>query len=525
MEEPSSSPSAAAHPESDRAAPFMELIQLYRIEHALLLKHQEETDRRRAAVRAAGVQEASEILLSARQEIRRVLVQTRRELVELSAQLRAVGCETTLGRSMGGDDFQVSVARDVRNVLRDARSELASLSDNAANLRPAGEEPRLLAPSVATEPRPEPAAADDFWSAPTHEASSRAADDSSEELPATLAEQFIAHWRIAAVAFVILVVVATAIMALRPSPGSTGSITQVPTLQGSATQGPPTNAAATGANGSLALDASARAGSEVLSLTLELRRSVWLRINADGAVDPGRTYQQGDRRTIQATREILLRAGDAGAVLVSLGDGAPVPLGPDGQVRTRRFARESGAATNQAGEAPISTRAAEVRPLAPASSVAAGTEPDALDSATVALRAGVRTSTTQQAEHPATAPDAAATAEREILERHQRWFDAFERRDRATMASLASDNFSLVDQRPERAPGAFGRVERTIHDLRVRVTAGIGAVLSGRISETTAADAPATVAMLSEVWIRRGEEWQLVSVRMVPLSAVPTTLQ
>ena len=95
------------------------------------------------------------------------------------------------------------------------------------------------------------------------------------------------------------------------------------------------------------------------------------------------------------------------------------------------------------------------------------------------------------------------------------------------MASLASDNFSLVDQRPERAPGASGRVERTIHDLRVQVTAGIGAVLSGRIAETTTADdAPATtVAMLSEVWIRRGEEWQLVSVRMVPLNAVPATLQ
>jgi hypothetical protein len=95
------------------------------------------------------------------------------------------------------------------------------------------------------------------------------------------------------------------------------------------------------------------------------------------------------------------------------------------------------------------------------------------------------------------------------------------------MASLASDNFSLVDQRPERAPGASGRVERIMQDLRVQVTAGIGAVLSGRIAETTTADdAPAiTIAMLSEVWIRRGEEWQLVSVRMVPLSAVPTTLQ
>lgn len=117
-----------------------------------------------------------------------------------------------------------------------------------------------------------------------------------------------------------------------------------------------------------------------------------------------------------------------------------------------------------------------------------------------------------------------AAAEREILERHQRWFDAFEHGDRATMASIASDNFSLVDQRPEGTPTASARGQRSIQDVRVRVTAGVGAVLSGRIAETTAAD-QSTVAMLSEVWIRQAEEWRLVSVRMVPLAAVATTLQ
>jgi ketosteroid isomerase-like protein len=124
---------------------------------------------------------------------------------------------------------------------------------------------------------------------------------------------------------------------------------------------------------------------------------------------------------------------------------------------------------------------------------------------------------------PPPAQDTAA-AEREILERHQRWFQAFEHGDRATIASITTDNFSLVDQRPERAPTATGRVEHTIQDVRVRVTAGVGAVLSGRVAETTSAN-QATVAMLSEVWIRQAEEWRLVSVRMVPLSAVATTLQ
>ena len=157
-----------------------------------------------------------------------------------------------------------------------------------------------------------------------------------------------------------------------------------------------------------------------------------------------------------------------------------IPLEPSSKAST----------TDQAELNPTATRGSDVRPSKPAA-------------------------------RAATIADDTATAERDILERHQRWFDAFDRGDRATMASLASDNFSIVDKRPERAPG---RVERTIRDIRVRVT-GIGAVLSGQIAETATADEAATVAMLSEVWIRREEEWQLVSVRMVPLDAVPKTLQ
>ena len=274
------------------------------------------------------------------------------------------------------------------------------------------------------------------------------------------------------------------------------------------------------------IDASEKAGSGTKPHSLEVRRPAWLRLNVDGEADLGRTYQQGETRTIQAAREIQVRAGDAGAVWVSLGGGAPVPLGPDGQVRTRRFARDGAPAIDQASTGPTTTHVSELRPLAQA--VAAGTEPNEPLSVTATHGTAAPKYATEQPERAATTPDHDAAAEREILERHQRWFDSFERGDRATMASLVSDNFSLVDQRPERAPAASGRVERTIQDLRVQVTADIGAVLSGRIAETTttADDAPATtVAMLSEVWIRRGDEWQLVSVRMVPLNAIPATLQ
>lgn len=524
MREPSPSPSAAEHPESDRPAPLAELIQLYQTEHALLLKRQQEVERRRAAVRAAAVREASEIILSARQEIRRVLVQTRRELVELAAQLRAVGYEPASDQSIGADDFQVSVARDVRNVLRDARSELSDLARDAGDLYPGDTGTRLLTPpTVEMTSLSKPYSSLDVSTDSTRGPSGGAADDSNEQVPAPVpTAQFAAHWRVVAIVLMAVAVVATVIVSVRSSPRREAVVaTPEPVAAGSATKG-----AAPAPNASMpSIDASEKPGSGMLSLSLEVRRPAWLRIDVDGEADLGRTYLQGESRTIQATREIQLRAGDAGAVLVSLGGGAPVPLGPDGQVRTRRFAHEGAPAVDQPGEGPTTIQVSNVRPLA--QGIAAGAERNEPPSTTATDGTAARKYATEQPEGAATTADHAAAAERDILERHQQWFDAFERGDRATMASLASDNFSLVDQRPERTPGALGRVERTIEDLRVQVTAGIGAVLSGRIAETTTGDdAPAvTVAMLSEVWIRRGDEWQLVSVRVVPLNAVPATLQ
>ena len=553
MGEPSLSPIAAEPVEPDRPGPLMELIQLYRVEHAMLIAHQREVERRRAAVRTAAEREASEILLDARREIRRVLVRTRQELAALTAQVRAAGCEPPgqSGPPIVSDDFQVSAARDVRDVLRDARSELADLSKEAVNLWPSAEEPRLLAPAAVIEPAPEPATASDVSLPSTLEQSGGAADGPSEPEPASspaeqfvvvrwrsaqapttsLSEKLIEHWRIAAVALAILVVIAVAMMALRPSsstdaadttlePGTAASTAQGATTPAPAIEAPAQSAAPAATTSTAGIDASKGSATQTLSLTLEIRRPVWLRVNADGGEDTGRTYQQGERRTIQAAREIVLRAGDAGAVLVSLGGGAQVPFGPDGQVRTRRFERETAAATAQAL---TPTRSSEMPPQAQGGSglAATGSEQESTPSATAGL-AG-RTSIAEPQEPAAPTPDD-AVAEREILERHQRWFDAFHRGDRATMASLAAENFSLLDQRPDRTTVAPDRVG-FIHDLRVQVTAGIGAVVSGRITETSTPEEAPTVSMFSEVWIRQGEEWQLVSVRLVPVNTVPSTLQ
>ncbi|HEU4687393.1 MAG TPA: nuclear transport factor 2 family protein, partial [Vicinamibacterales bacterium] len=200
---------------------------------------------------------------------------------------------------------------------------------------------------------------------------------------------------------------------------------------------------------------------------------------------------------------------------------------PSNASRTASANATTGGAADRAAARPVTPPTSQARPLEQTATtgVARGTTGQpAPPAVSVAPRAAAETQTAAQPNRAAPPPQDVAAAEREILERHQRWFDAFEHGDRATMASIASDNFSLVDQRPEGTPTASARGQRSIQDVRVRVTAGVGAVLSGRIAETTAAD-QSTVAMLSEVWIRQAEEWRLVSVRMVPLAAVATTLQ
>ena len=370
---------------------------------------------------------------AARREIRRVLVRTRHELVALTAQVQAAGCEASpsqTGPPVVGDEFQLSAAREVRGVLRDARTELNTLSRDATNFWPSENEVRLPAPTVAMAPLPELDAAGHFPSTSTPRINVGHVDENrGESLAASLAERLVVHWRIAAVALAILALVVTAIVTRSPSARTEPAVTTPrPESAGSAATPPAPE-----------VPAAAATPPTVQPATTQPSRARPPEPPAATGVTRGTTGQQAP---------------------------PSVPVAP----RTAAAGTQTAAQPNRAA--------------APAQDV--------------------------------------AVAEREILERHQRWFDAFQHGDRATMASIASDNFSLVDQRPERPPTSS--VERRIQDVRVRVTAGVGAVLSGRVAETTAADA-ATVALLSEVWIRQAEEWRLVSVRMVPLAAVATTLQ
>ena len=69
---------------------------------------------------------------------------------------------------------------------------------------------------------------------------------------------------------------------------------------------------------------------------ISLRR-VWLRVSVDGRIALEREVDGGERLPFGADRSIVVRAGDAGAVTIRVGQDDQGPLGRDGQVVTRAF--------------------------------------------------------------------------------------------------------------------------------------------------------------------------------------------
>ena len=67
-------------------------------------------------------------------------------------------------------------------------------------------------------------------------------------------------------------------------------------------------------------------------------RRVWLRVTVDGARTVEREVPADTRLTFAPTKEMVVRAGDAGAVRMRMAGKDMGPIGPDGQVATRTFA-------------------------------------------------------------------------------------------------------------------------------------------------------------------------------------------
>jgi cytoskeletal protein RodZ len=78
-----------------------------------------------------------------------------------------------------------------------------------------------------------------------------------------------------------------------------------------------------------------------LQIELTARSSVWVTAIADGSREVYRLLAPGEKVSLDARRQVTLRVGDAGALLVSVNGSAPAPAGRPGEVRNLDFANQT----------------------------------------------------------------------------------------------------------------------------------------------------------------------------------------
>jgi hypothetical protein len=447
---------------------------------------------------SAAEEEAAAIVESARREITTVVRRARRDLLLIRAQLHLCGVEPSEqalidGGETGADHAAASsldgtVPRDavvvsrthvLRDVVADATTQLAELSDvlpadERTGIAVSGTSPtKATATGVLTVPRV-----------------------------------------IGAGVLALLVLGGVTVWTYRSRPISTGT----PAPETVATTASPTTEAAQPLPESAAAVPPTAIQSESVAsarILLQTTRAVWMRVDVDGTGDTGRLYPAGTTKAVNPEREVVIRAGDAGAVLLSVGGAAPAALGSAGQVVTRRVS---------VGPPPAAIRSAEpsiAPPQAPTASVSPSSSPTPLF--TTEPPPSQATAVTVPVSQPLALPPAPAEKSAdtirnaEILARHTQWLDAYARGDRAAARNFTTDGFSLRDERTGRdgRPAAGTITPAQVSDIRIDV-AGVGAVLSARVH--SAVDGVVNESLLSEIWIRGDQQqWSLMGVRITPV--------
>jgi cytoskeletal protein RodZ len=79
------------------------------------------------------------------------------------------------------------------------------------------------------------------------------------------------------------------------------------------------------------------AGAERFVVSLSVSRECWLSATVDGRKEVERVLQPGDQRTVEVFRDLVLTAGDAGAVAMTINGTQAKPLGRSGEVVTARL--------------------------------------------------------------------------------------------------------------------------------------------------------------------------------------------
>ena len=78
-----------------------------------------------------------------------------------------------------------------------------------------------------------------------------------------------------------------------------------------------------------------------LVLTIAARQKCWLQVSVDGTVQFSGIVEAGDNKSFQASESIIVKAGNAGGIDLSLNGKPLAPLGNVGQVVERQFDKGS----------------------------------------------------------------------------------------------------------------------------------------------------------------------------------------
>lgn len=265
-----------------------------------------------------------------------------------------------------------------------------------------------------------------------------------------------------------------------------------------------------------------------LTVALRAVRQVWLRADVDGKRVVARLLRAGEDLELSGTRDVVVRAGDAGAVLVAVNGRTRTALGRDGAVLTRRIAAEleANGGNTSGAKRPVAAQG-QPSPLLSANVAAGRQEQEPIHPVTPAVApqpyrvAPVPppepppAPSTESSPEPSTQPSAVpSTEEADVLRAHGAYFEALRTGDGGQMSRLVADGFSASG-----APAADESglpYEISLRSASVEVH-GVGAVVSGTASQHIPdgqflRDQP---LRFSEVWIKRNGQWQLMNVRFL----------
>ncbi len=96
---------------------------------------------------------------------------------------------------------------------------------------------------------------------------------------------------------------------------------------------------------------------------LTMTSQSWVRIVVDGKTDFEGVLSEGTQRAWEADKQLVLRAGNAGGVMVSLNEGLPKPLGEPGAVEEVTFGSNAQAAKLAASSESASLTASSSNPF------------------------------------------------------------------------------------------------------------------------------------------------------------------